>query len=313
MSCGRRIGRAAIAASAERAVGSGAAAERWRLRIRGTVQGVGFRPFVHRLASSVGVTGAVGNDGQGVWCEIQGPPARLTELVERLGAELPPLASVRSLEHDRIDPVPDEDGFRIAPSDSSSPPGLGLVPPDVAPCAACLAEVADPGDRRAGYPFTCCTECGPRFTVVRDLPYDRERTSLADFPLCPECDAEYRDPGSRRFHAEATCCPRCGPTLARDTWNAAAPDGAVVDEVGERLRRGEIVALKGVGGYQLLCRADDDDVVLRLRRRKHRDDKPLALLVASVERARGLVELDELAARALVGPEAPIGRAPRRA
>ena len=285
--------------------------ERRRLRIAGTVQGVGFRPHSHRLARSLSLTGAVGNDDDGVWCEVQGHPADLDSFEARLVAEAPPLARVDSVRSTAVAAVEGEQGFAIAVSGAGSGTVAGTVPPDVAACPACLADVADPAGRRYRYAFTCCTDCGPRYTVVRSLPYDRERTSMAAFELCEACEAEYLDPADRRHHAQAVCCGACGPSLSLATMLGEAVDGDPIEAAAELLRAGRIVAVKGVGGYQLACRADDGAAVARLRRRKHREEKPFALLVASVEAARALVDLDDLACRALSGPAAPIVLAPR--
>lgn len=305
---------------------------RRRLHIVGTVQGVGFRPHLHRLARRLSLTGAAGNDDDGVWCEVQGRPADLDEFEARVEAEAPPLARVDSIRSAGVPAVEGERDFLIAPSAAGSGAVVGIVPPDVAACGACLAEIADRGGRRYRYAFTCCTDCGPRYTVVRSLPYDRERTSMAAFELCEACEGEYRDPADRRHHAQAVCCPRCGPALSLRSMTGEAGDGNPVEgdsidgdlvggdpiggdpveEAAALLRAGRIVAVKGVGGYQLACRADDAAAVARLRQRKHREEKPFALLVASADAARALVELDDLAARALTGPEAPIVLAPRR-
>ena len=285
---------------------------RRRLRIAGTVQGVGFRPHLHRLARSLSLTGAAGNDDDGVWCEIQGRPADLDDFVVRASSQAPPLARVDSVRATDVPAVEGERKFSIMPSAVGSGTVAGTVPPDVAACGACLAEIADPGGRRYRYAFTCCTDCGPRYTVVRSLPYDRERTSMAAFPLCRACEAEYHDPADRRHHAQAVCCGECGPSLSLESTAGEAIDGDPIEEATALLRAGSIVAIKGVGGYQLACRADDSAAVGRLRRRKHREEKPFALLVATVEAATAISVLDDSALRALTGPEAPIVLAPRR-
>ncbi|MYH43067.1 MAG: carbamoyltransferase HypF [Acidimicrobiaceae bacterium] len=285
---------------------------RRRLRITGTVQGVGFRPHLHRLARSLSLTGTAGNDDQGVWCEIQGRRADLDEFEALVSAEAPPLARVDSVRSADVPTVEGERDFSLSPSTPGSDTVTGTVPPDVAACPACLAEVADPGGRRYRYAFTCCTDCGPRYTVVRSLPYDRERTSMAGFELCEACEAEYRDPADRRHHAQAVCCADCGPELSLESVSGEPFAGDPISEAAALLREGRIVAVKGLGGYQLACRADDSAAVARMRRRKHREEKPFALLVASIAAAGELVQLDDLAERALSGPEAPIVLAPRR-
>lgn len=301
--------------------------QRHRFRVSGTVQGVGFRPFVHRLARQSGLTGAVGNDDRGVWCEVQGPEAALDAFVDALRQEVPPLARIRGVETEKIAVVADEDGFVIA-VDAPAAADLGVaagsrggdgapmtpasIPPDAAVCEACSAEISDPADRRFGYAFTCCTDCGPRYTVVRSLPYDRVGTSMADFALCQRCQAEYDRPGDRRHHAQATCCPDCGPTLELRAGDGCLIAGDPIAAAASLIVASQIVAVKGLGGYQLVCRADDDAVVVRLRAAKNRYEKPFALLVADLSEAEALVELDDLSRRALSGPERPIVLAERR-
>ncbi len=286
--------------------------QRRRLRITGTVQGVGFRPYVHRLARDLSLTGKVGNDGTGVWCEIQGDRRNLDEFVERVAADAPPLAAVDSVRSEDMQPVAGERAFSVvASTDDGSSIRVSTVPPDVATCSDCLAEVADPAGRRYRYAFTCCTDCGPRYTVIEELPYDRARTSMSPFPLCKACETEYVDPGDRRHHAQAVCCPDCGPTMSL-TAEVGVEAGDPIASAAALLRTGAIVAIKGAGGYQLACRADDDEAVRRLRRRKHRDEKPFAVLARSLEAAERLAVLDDVSIAALMGPEAPIILAPRR-
>ncbi len=269
------------------------------VELTGTVQGVGFRPFVHRLATELGLAGVVCNRGAQVYCEVEGQRALLDAFVDRLTCDAPPLATVLEVSSREVDPVGHE-GFTILPS-AARHSGVSSIPSDTAPCEACLAEFRDLSDRRFSYPFTCCADCGPRYTVLRGLPYDRSRTSLADFILCDLCRAEFDDPNDRRFHAQATCCPTCGPQLL----------GTLADTVA-RLVAGDIVAVKGVGGFQLVCRADQPDVVQLLRDRKHREEKPFALLVASLGEAERLVHLDTVSKRALTAPEAPIVLVPAK-
>ncbi len=290
--------------------------QRRRLRVTGTVQGVGFRPFVASLARRLSVAGAIGNDEHGVWCEAQAPHAVIRQFCHALKAEAPPLARVTGIQSEAIDVISGQSGFTIKVSQPAGKTNTISIPPDVAPCSACRAEIDDPHDRRYHYPFTCCTNCGPRYTVVRSMPYDRERTSLDDFPLCDECQAEYESPDNRRYHAQATCCPACGPTLALlpvSPPEAAgwSPHGDPIKGASQMLDNGSIVALKGVGGYQLLCRADREPAVTRLRLAKQRDQKPFAILVADIEQARQLVVLDEAQSQTLTAPEAPIVLVPR--
>ena len=265
------------------------------VKIAGTVQGVGFRPFVFGLAKSLGLAGSVANTGAHVVCLVEGPRHACDEFVERVQAEAPPLAELHSVAVEPLAPGGDTE-FVISTSVPVDHERSSAVPPDIATCVECTAEANDPANRRYQFPFICCTECGPRYTVVQDLPYDRSNTSLADFPLCEPCEAEYEDPTDRRFHAQATSCADCGPQLT----------GASIAEGVEALRGGAIVAVKGLGGYQLLCRADDDDAVQLLRARKHRETKPFALLVESVAVAERLVELDAVSKAALESSAAPI-------
>ncbi len=258
---------------------------RVEIRVDGIVQGVGFRPFVHLLAGRLGLGGWVGNDAHGVVIEAEGDSDALARLVDSLGAEAPPLAVVERVTVRELDPC-GEGTFRIA----HSQPGerrTALVSPDVATCADCLAEITDPAARRYRYSFTNCTNCGPRFTITISVPYDRPQTTMAGFEMCADCAAEYSDPADRRFHAQPICCPACGPQLAlvdRDGEPVPAADPLL--EAAARLRAGEIVAVKGLGGYHLAVRAGDEPAVARLRQRKHRDDKPFAVMVADVDAAR---------------------------
>lgn len=281
--------------------------------VRGAVQGVGFRPFVHRLAREGGLAGFVTNDLQGVHLEVEGPAAAVDGFLAALRAAPPPRAVLREV---RVTPAPPrgERGFEIRASGVTGAP-TATVLADGATCAACLAEVLDPADRRHRYPFGSCTHCGPRYAIVTSLPWDRAGTTMARFPLCPACRAEHDDPTDRRFHAVPVACPACGPQAA-----LLAPDGAVLarrdDAVSgavAALRAGRVVAVLGVGGFQLLVDATDDAAVARLRARKAREEKPLALLVADVAAAEALVDLGPAARAALTAPEGPIVLAPRRA
>jgi hydrogenase maturation protein HypF len=284
-------------------------------RISGTVQGVGFRPFAFRLACSLGLAGFVRNDVDAVALEVEGDPRAVAEMLARLAAEAPAPARVESIATRTVAATGDA-GFRILDSRSLGGPSAP-VPADVVTCDACLAELRDPADRRHRYPFVNCTACGPRFTIVRSLPYDRVNTTMRGFAMCGACRAEYEDPGDRRFHAEPNACPDCGPRaglLDRD-GDPLPLDGHAdaVAAAAALLRSGRIVAVKGVGGWHLACQARDEHAVAELRRRKHRNTKPFALLVADLGTARSLIEVDEAAERLLTGPEGPIVLARRRA
>ncbi len=279
--------------------------ERLRVSIRGAVQGVGFRPFVFRLATELGLAGWVLNSSSGVVVEAEGAPARLDEFLVRLDRERPGRAVVQGVETARLDPL-GYSGFEIRPSVDGGKSALVL--PDIATCPDCLADLHEPANRRFRYPFTNCTNCGPRFSIVLALPYDRVRTTMAGFEMCGACRAEYEDPADRRFHAQPNACPVCGPQL--EAWDRAGRVVAVREEALqwalERIRLGEIVALKGLGGFQLLVDARNDQAVARLRLAKAREEKPFALMFPSLEAARAECEVGELEARLLLAPEAPI-------
>lgn len=300
--------------------------QRRRLRISGTVQGVGFRPFVHGVATALGLHGEVWNDGTGVLVDAAGPVDRL-ELLSAAIAERPPrLARVGAVAVEACELVaglPERPTFRIRPS-APSVGAAPTIPPDSATCDACLAEVADPAARRHRYPFTNCTDCGPRYTIVTALPYDRPATTMAAFEMCELCRAEYDDPTDRRHHAQPIACPTCGPQLrlldagrGRAGGAGVGPpeaegDAALAGAVAA-LRSGMIVAVKGLGGYHLAVDATDDEAVGRLRKRKHRDHKPFAVMVADLDAACRLAHLDgDDAVRLLAGPAAPVLVAPAR-
>ncbi len=282
-------------------------AQRVRVRVEGVVQGVGFRPFVHRLAAELALDGFVRNDERGVVIEAEGPPERIEALLARLPAEAPPLAVVERVRGEPLDPR-GEPGFTIVASAGGGAPDA-QVAPDVATCTECLGELLDPADRRYRYPFINCTNCGPRFTIVRGVPYDRPQTTMAGFEMCALCAAEYHDPADRRFHAQPNACPDCGPRLRLAPAAGGDPLAAAV----AALRDGAIVAVKGVGGFHLACLARDEEAVAALRARKHREEKPFALMAPDVAAARALVELDGESELLMCGRERPIVIAPRRA
>ncbi len=279
---------------------------RLKVVIQGAVQGVGFRPFVYRLATALNLTGWVQNTSQGVFIEVEGPEERLEAFLRRLPEEKPPAAVLLSLEYAYLDPVGYKN-FRIVKSEETGPKTV-LVLPDIATCADCLRELFDPRDRRYRYPFINCTNCGPRFTIIERLPYDRPNTTMRIFPMCPECRREYEDPADRRFHAQPNACPVCGPQLI--LWSPEGRELARGDEALRRaveaLRAGRIVALKGLGGYQLLVDARNETAVQELRRRKHREEKPFAVMFPSLAVLRQYAEVQDAEARTLQGPEAPI-------
>ncbi len=285
---------------------------RLRIHIEGIVQGVGFRPFVFRLAHSLDLDGFVLNDPRGVVVEVEGAPGEIQLFLERLPAEPPPLASIERMSVAEV-PSTACAGFDILNSERGQPPSA-LVAPDTATCIACLAELFDPSDRRYRYPFINCTDCGPRFTIVRGIPYDRPLTTMAGFRMCDRCRTEYDDPLDRRFHAQPNACPACGPQVrlvdAEDRPVAAEGDPVAAAE--EALLQGSIVAVKGVGGFHLACRADHEAAVARLRGRKHREDRPFALMVPELAAARALIEMDQAEEALLGSPERPIVLARRR-
>jgi hydrogenase maturation protein HypF len=322
--------------------------QRLRIEIHGAVQGVGFRPFVYRLATEYALTGWVINDTRGVFVEVEGPQPDLARFLERLPAEKPPRAMIHTLDSAWLDPAGYE-RFEIRHSQDQGAKTV-LVLPDIAICADCLGEVFDPADRRHRYPFTNCTNCGPRFSIIQALPYDRPNTTMRRFVMCPDCQAEYENPLDRRFHAQPNACPVCGPRLAlyaRPTtddshfgplgrrppsiesgglpsavgpaaqsgcgpWSLVAEGDDALRRAADALRAVGIVAVKGLGGFHLMVDAQDDAAIARLRERKPRRDKPFALMARDLEQARSLVEISPQAEELLISPESPIVLLPRR-
>ena len=281
-------------------------AERAKVTVRGVVQGVGFRPFVYRLATQLKLSGWVLNAGQGVFIEVEGPKDRLQLFLLRLEKEKPPLAAIQSLEFSLLDAA-GYDGFHIRYSEQSGRKTV-MILPDVAVCTDCLRDIFDPENRRYRYPFTNCTNCGPRFSIIEALPYDRAHTSMKGFAMCRACETEYRDPSDRRFHAQPNGCPHCGPHL--EFWDAKGhplgkKEQALVSAL-DIVRDGQILALKGVGGFQLIVDARNADSVRRLRVRKRREEKPFALLYPSLDLIQQDCAVSKLEARLLQAPEAPI-------
>jgi hydrogenase maturation protein HypF len=283
-----------------------ASAARLKITVRGAVQGVGFRPFVFRLAEEMRLAGWVNNSPQGVFIEVEGSRAALEQFRFRLEAEIPPRSFIQSLEAAWLDPVGYKN-FEIRASETGGGKSA-LVLPDIATCPDCLREIFDPANRRHRYPFTNCTHCGPRFSIIEALPYDRANTSMKKFGMCPACQAEYENPRDRRFHAQPNACPVCGPRL--EFWSAtgqtvSADDPALLAAV-EAIRRGQIVAVKGIGGFHLLADARNEAAVRLLRERKHREEKPFALLFPSLASIQAVCEVSLLEERLLRSPEAPI-------
>ena len=280
--------------------------------VRGAVQGVGFRPFIHRLATDLGLCGWVQNASHGVAIEVEGPATALERFAERLESERPPASVLLSVEVVRL-PTAGYTGFEIRPSDAGGAK-TAMVLPDLATCADCLRELWDPTNRRYRYPFTNCTNCGPRLTIVEGLPYDRPLTTMRGFAMCPACHEEYDSPQNRRFHAQPNACPECGPHV--ELW---AADGRcqrthddAIREAARALRSGAIVAVKGIGGFLLMADARSDETVMSLRKRKRREEKPLALMAPDMLTIEGLCHVDPASARELVSPAAPIVLLQRR-
>jgi hydrogenase maturation protein HypF len=282
--------------------------QRLRVEIHGAVQGVGFRPFVYRLATELGLAGWVINDTTGVVVEVEGAEPELGRFLERISADKPPRAIIQSLQSAWLSPT-GYDRFEIRHSD-----GLGaktvLVLPDVATCPDCLAELLDPNDRRHRYPFTNCTNCGPRFSIIEALPYDRPNTTMRRFTMCPACQAEYDSPLDRRFHAQPNACPVCGPRLTfypggnTGAWECEGEEA--LQRAADRIRAGQIVAVKGLGGFHLMVDARNSEAINRLRERKPRHEKPFAVMVRDLDQARLLCEVWPEAEALLTSPEAPI-------
>ena len=297
-----RIGAGAAPARVE---SPGADLQAWRVHVTGVVQGVGFRPFVHRLAVRFGLAGTARNESGEVFIEVEGPGRALAGFIDALQAEAPVLARIDSLDSEPVAPRRIE-GFRVLESRATD--GRLPVSPDVATCEACRSELFDPSDRRYRYPFITCTDCGPRYTVIEAMPYDRVRTSMRAFPQCPTCRREYTDPANRRFHSETNSCPDCGPRI----W-LAGPDGVpiesgleAIDAAARMLVQHGIVAIRGLGGYHLACDATSEAAVRQLRAQKVREDKPLAVMVLALDAARELCHVGPMEKRVLTGSERPI-------
>ncbi len=284
--------------------GSGETKRRCLVRVRGIVQGVGFRPFIYNLAGRYGLSGRVQNTPDGVLIDIEGAPEAVSALADAIRTNPPPLAQITDIELAAA-PAAGYTDFAIVPSAGDAPKDV-LIAPDVATCADCRADLMDPGNRRSRYPFTNCTNCGPRYTIIRDVPYDRAATSMRGFTLCPDCQAEYDDPADRRFHAQPNACPVCGPQVR--VWDR---DGREIDGdwevlVRDLLRAGQIGAIKGLGGFHLACEALNPAAVAELRRRKQRPAKPLAVMARDLGWIRQWCQVSEREATILTSPAAPI-------
>jgi hydrogenase maturation protein HypF len=282
----------------------------------GRIQGVGFRPAVYRLARELGLTGKVFNDTKGVTIELQGAEEGIDEFLRRLrsGPDKPPLAEIQSYQRVDVEPVEGETGFVIEKSDSQGT-ALSQVTADIATCGDCLSELSNPADFRYRYPFINCTNCGPRYSIIKTIPYDRPNTTMSSFQMCERCADQYREVADRRFHAQPVACPRCGPRIwLTDPTGKTLQTGTdeVIAETVRLLRAGQIVAIKGIGGFHLACDALNNDAVLRLRRRKRRDHKPFAMTVRCIEEARKYAFVDENAERTLTSPQSPIVLLPKR-
>ncbi|HUZ07163.1 MAG TPA: carbamoyltransferase HypF [Candidatus Paceibacterota bacterium] len=279
---------------------------RVKLALRGAVQGVGFRPFVHRLATELSLTGWVRNSPQGVFVEAESPRPALEQFLRRIESEKPPRSFIQSMETAWLDAV-GFTGFEIRASETDGEK-TSLVLPDIATCPDCLREIFDPQNRRHRYPFTNCTSCGPRFSIIEALPYDRANTSMKNFAVCPACRAEYDDPRDRRFHAQPNACPVCGPRL--EFWDSAGEKifggNEALLATARAICNGKIVAVKGLGGFHLMADARNEKAVELLRERKHREEKPLALMFPSLENVKYVCEVSPLEERLLLSPEAPI-------
>jgi hydrogenase maturation protein HypF len=279
---------------------------RLKLSIRGAVQGVGFRPFIFRLAEELKISGWVSNSPQGVLIEVEGPKAVLEKFLLCLANEKPPHSSIQSLEPSWLDAVGHKK-FEIRESETAGVKNA-LVLPDIATCPDCLREIFDPQNRRYRYPFTNCTHCGPRFSIIEALPYDRANTSMKQFTMCPACQREYDDPRDRRFHAQPNACPVCGPRLA--LWNAEGEaifgGDKALRAAAQMIRRGKIVAVKSIGGFHLMADARNEQTIALLRQRKHREEKPLAVMFSTISAVKLHCEVSALEERLLRSPEAPI-------
>ena len=279
--------------------------ERLSLKIRGIVQGVGFRPFIHKLVGSYGLRGYIKNTSSGVELELEGERAELERFVRDVPEKAPKLAVIESVEPEYSAELVGFTGFEIRQSKREASRNT-LISPDICICDDCLRELFTPTDRRCRYPFINCTNCGPRFTIIKDVPYDRIKTSMGAFPMCPDCDREYHDIEDRRYHAQPDCCPVCGPRVFFLDRDGRELPGDAIETARRAVKAGEIIAVKGLGGMHLACRADDAGITMELRRRKQRDEKPFAVMCRDAAAARRICELDADEERVLTGFRRPI-------
>jgi hydrogenase maturation protein HypF len=274
------------------------------MTIQGAVQGVGFRPFVYRLATELALTGTVANTASGVIVEIQGSSEAVETFTHRVIEEAPPVSHISNTSTEDLEEQLEEQDFIILFSDDSEPKTVTILP-DLATCPECLEEILDPGDRRAGYAFTNCTNCGPRFSIINEIPYDRPNTEMRRFSMCPECEGEYHEPVDRRFHAQPNACPVCGPRVILEI-DSEKRSTAVISQAADLLGSGAILALKGLGGYQLLCDARNESSVQRLREKKHREEKPFAIMFSDLSAISEVCEISEDEQQLLQSFAAPI-------
>lgn len=279
--------------------------EHAQIEIRGIVQGVGFRPFIHKLVSSYGLTGYIKNTSSGVELALEGERAMLEHFVQNVPEAAPKLAVIEEMSVSYSGKLEDYSGFEIRKSKTEQSRNT-LISPDICICEDCLRELRDEKDRRYKYPFINCTNCGPRFTIIKDVPYDRQKTSMDGFPMCPDCEREYHDIEDRRYHAQPDCCRVCGPSVFFLAKNGQRLDGDAIEIAREKLKHGSIIAIKGLGGIHLACRCDDEALVKTLRRRKQRDEKPFAIMCRDIETARKICHVAEAEAKLLDSFRRPI-------
>ncbi len=287
--------------------------ERYRIEVNGIVQGVGFRPFIYKLAQSLELKGEVRNTSSGVLIDAEGTPDSIGSFIDRLSKEAPALSRIETIKTLRLEPAGYDD-FCIRESSPDEIPNT-LISPDISTCADCRRELFEPSNRRFLYPFINCTNCGPRYTIIRDIPYDRPNTTMGGFDMCNECNVQYRDPADRRYHAQPVCCEACGPGMLLldmdgtviETYNDGCSHSfGIVKKAAELLASGKILAVKSLGGYHLVCDAANESAVVELRSRKHRDEKPFALMARDMDTVRKYCETDEMSEKTLQSPSAPI-------